>query len=297
MEQIITVLTPSYNRRDKLENLYISLKNQTDKRFVWMVIDDGSSDGTDTYMYSVMNETEFEIIYQKKENGGKHTALNLGFALTTTYLTFIVDSDDVLTKDAISQICKRVQIIKEKNLAGIAFLRGYSELQCIGSKFPKDEAIMNDIDVRIRKKICGDKAEVWRSDILKRYRFPVHEGEKFQGENYVWWQIARQYNMLYVNRIIYITEYLEDGLTKAGRALRLNNPIGGMENCNMAFYPEFPLHQKIKCAILYDVYGYCAKWPIIKICKSSGAKYLTFWCLIPARLLYHCWIRKYLINK
>lgn len=294
MEKIVTVLTPTYNRKENLKNLYDSLEAQNDTRFVWMVIDDGSTDGTQDYISSIMAEPRFEIVYHKKTNGGKHTALNLGFQLVETYLTFIVDSDDVLTSDAISQICKHVQTIKDNDLSGVAFLRGYSENKCIGDEFPKDMEISNDIEVRIRKNVDGDKAEVWRTDVLKNYQFPVFEGEKFQGENYIWWQIARKYNMLYINRIIYITEYLDGGLTKSGRSLRLRNPLGGMENSKMAFYPEFPFRQRIKCGILYDVYGYCAKWPIRKICGSSGAKCLTFLCLGPAKLLYHYWNKRYL---
>ena len=38
----VTVLTPTYNRADKLKALYDSLMKQTSKDFKWLVIDDGS---------------------------------------------------------------------------------------------------------------------------------------------------------------------------------------------------------------------------------------------------------------
>ena len=42
----ITVLTATYNRAHLLGDLYDSLCRQTSKDFIWIIIDDGSSDGT-----------------------------------------------------------------------------------------------------------------------------------------------------------------------------------------------------------------------------------------------------------
>lgn len=289
MKELITVLTPTYNREPQLHNLYKSLQKQTNKNFKWLIIDDGSEDSTEKTVSIFSKKADFIIEYIKKENGGKHTALNLGFKKIDTYLTFIVDSDDVLTPNAIEEIYQHIKVIKSNDLCGVAFLRGYSETDCIGKKFPKNNAIDNDINIRLKKNISGDKAEVWRTDILCKYQFPVFKNERFQGENYVWWQIARKYNMLYINKIIYITEYLEGGLTKSGRAMRMKNPLGGMQNSKMAFYKEFPLKTKIKCALLYDVYGYQAKWSLKKIISTSEYAKMTLLCALPAKILQLYW--------
>lgn len=293
MKELVTVLTPTYNRKKEINNLYKSLMEQTDNRFIWLVIDDGSTDNTENLILEFQKNAKFEIVYIKKCNGGKHTALNLGFSLVKTELTIIVDSDDVLTPDAIEQICNKADYIRKHNLAGVAFLRGYNESKCIGDKFPDDNAIMNDIDVRLKKGVSGDKSEVWKSDILRKYQFPVFEGEKFQGENYVWWQIAREYNMLYVNKIIYITEYLEGGLTKSGRKLRIQNPLGGMENSKMAFYPEFPLKTRVKCGLLYCAYGFFAKKKIRNLIEESGSPIMILGLVPFGKLLHLYWYKKY----
>lgn len=294
MDEMITVLTPTYNRGNYLRKLFESLCKQTRKDFKWLIIDDGSQDETNQLIKEFVRVADFKINYIEKENGGKHTALNIGFNVIDTYLTFIVDSDDIITEDAIETIYNAIPQISSDNLCGVAFLRGYSKTECIGNIFPKDGAIDNDITIRLKYNISGDKAEVWRTDILRQYQFPVFDKERFQGENYVWWQIARKYNMLYRNKIIYITKYLAGGLTKSGRAMRLNNPLGGMENSKMAFYPEFPLKTKIKCGILYDVYGYQAKWSLYKIIKNSGSSCLTLICALPAKILQLYWKAKYL---
>ena len=46
---IVTVVTPTYNREKEIVNLYKSLCLQTNQNFLWMVIDDGSTDNTEFY--------------------------------------------------------------------------------------------------------------------------------------------------------------------------------------------------------------------------------------------------------
>ena len=100
----ITILTPTYNREKLLHKLYKSLCNQKDKDFEWIVVDDGSNDNTDEYIETIQKKADFPIRYYKKNNGGKHTALNYGCQYVKTKLVFIVDSDDTLTDDAILTI-------------------------------------------------------------------------------------------------------------------------------------------------------------------------------------------------
>ena len=45
MDTMLTVFTPTYNRKEKLGSVYSSLIDQTDKDFIWMIVDDGSDDG------------------------------------------------------------------------------------------------------------------------------------------------------------------------------------------------------------------------------------------------------------
>ena len=121
----ITVITPTYNRGKLLQNLYQSLAKQDCKDFHWIVIDDGSTDDTGKYIEKMKKEADFPISYYKKENGGKHTALNYACKYIVTPLTFIVDSDDTLTVNAISTIQNIYQkYSNEADICGFSFLRG-----------------------------------------------------------------------------------------------------------------------------------------------------------------------------
>ncbi|MDE7248139.1 MAG: glycosyltransferase family 2 protein, partial [Lachnospiraceae bacterium] len=92
----VTIITPTYNRADFLPKLYDSLLRQTNPDFDWLVVDDGSDDGTSGLIRQYMQEKRIRISYEKQQNAGKHTALNRGIAMTESELTFIVDSDDYL---------------------------------------------------------------------------------------------------------------------------------------------------------------------------------------------------------
>lgn len=228
METFITVFTPAYNRKKTLNKLYESLKEQTNTNFEWIIVDDGSNDGTEEFVKPWLNEeNKFNITYLKKENGGKHTAINKGLELAKGKMFFIVDSDDYLTKDAIEKIIRYEKTIENKeNFAGIAMCRGYDINNIIGTTF-KGEYIDATSLERKKYNINGDKAEIFYTDILRKNKFPEYEGEKFVTEALVWNRIAKQgYKLRWFQDIIYICKYLEGGLTAGGNKIFANSPKG-----------------------------------------------------------------------
>ena len=226
---MITVLTPSYNRAYILPKLYESLKNQTSKDFEWIIIDDGSSDETENLVNKWIGKKElFRISYIKQENGGKHRALNCGVRIARYDYCFIVDSDDYLTLNAIDCVCSWIKTIDDNNsFAGVSGLRAYIGGGRIG-KYPKDKAYVKYIDAtnlqRQSFNLSGDKSEVYRTKILCKYPFPEFQGENFITEDVVWDAIASDgYKLRWFNEIIYMCEYIDDGLTQMGDKKFIDN--------------------------------------------------------------------------
>lgn len=226
----ITVFTPTYNRAYIIENLYKSLQQQTCFKFEWLVVDDGSNDNTEELFNEWIKENnDFEIRYYKKINGGKHRAINYALDKAKGEWFFIVDSDDMLTIDAISKIYRWINELNNEKMAAVSGLKGYSEnipLGDISSLKNKDYLDVSNLDRDILN-IDYDMAEVYRLDILKQYQFPEYNDEKFITEGVVWDKIAYDgYKIRFFNEIIYICDYLDDGLTKQGREIFVNNPNG-----------------------------------------------------------------------
>lgn len=294
MEAMLTILTPSYNRGVQLKNLYESLKRQTNKNFIWYVVDDGSTDDTKYVIEECQQENHVTTWYDKKENGGKHTALNYGIKRIETALTMIVDSDDLLTPDAVETICNDWLENCEQNICGLNYLRGYSGFEVIGKKWPRDEQIANSITLTCNKGIIGDKAEVFVTEILKQYPFPEIPGEKFFSEGYVWLDIAQKYDMFMRNKILYITEYLDGGLSKSGRIMQLTSPNGAMMNAAMRMNKKFSIKLRFKNSMLYSCYGILAKKTFGNLWQETPSKLYFLAGYIPGIILKKYWLKKYL---
>ena len=225
----ITVFTPTFNRGYIIEQLYESLKRQTVTEFEWIVIDDGSTDNTEGLFKRIKDEEHsFEISYEKVMNGGKHRAINLGVKKARGKLFFIVDSDDYLTDDAIEKIIAlEATISDKKQFAGVCENKGYSQNEIIGKSYESSGYL--DITVLEREKhgIYGDKAEVFYTDVLRKYPFPEFENENFLTECVVWDKIAYDgYKLRFNNDIVYICDYLPDGLTAHYEEIYDKNPAG-----------------------------------------------------------------------
>ena len=298
----VTIVTPTYNRADRLPMLFDSLCKQSCKDFEWLCIDDGSSDDTEKVISQFIrqnsqNEFSFPIKYIYKKNGGKHSALNIAFKGTQSELLFIVDSDDVLTNDAVASIVSDWNRIDDKeNICGIGYLRGYSETQEIGDTYSGHYFISNFIEERFNRNINGDKAEVWVTDILRDFHFPEIEGEKFISESVAWIWLAKKYNMLFINKIIYITEYLEGGLSDSGRALRFKCPTLMAYGSLMTMSKEFSIKIRIKETLLYIVYSFFGKKSICELLRCEY-KLLVFLNLVPGYILYQYWKIKFICKK
>ena len=162
---MITVFTPCYNRAHTIERLYHSLVLQTNKNFEWIIVDDGSTDNTEQIVNVFIKESnDFPICYFKKDNGGKHTAINFGVQKANGEAFFIVDSDDWLPKNAIDRIIYYFDQIKnKKDFAGICGNKMLPTKEIIGKTF--DGEVL-DITALERKKfyIIGDKAEVYKTE-------------------------------------------------------------------------------------------------------------------------------------
>ena len=103
----LTVFTPTYNRVELLSRCYESMKRQTSKNFIWMIIDDGSTDDTASVVSNWIKESsDFSIEYYYKDNGGLHTAYNEAIKHIKTKLCVCIDSDDFMPDVAVEMILR-----------------------------------------------------------------------------------------------------------------------------------------------------------------------------------------------
>lgn len=274
-----------------MRSLWDSLQKQTVKDFEWLVVDDGSTDGTKNLITQLQENSDFPIRYIYKSNGGKHTALNVGIQTICSELTFIVDSDDCVTDDAVESILKIHKKYRlQNNICGYAFLRAFPDGKVNGKKFDVDEKIGSYIDVRVNgDDTSADKAEVFKTHCLKEFPFPEYPNEKFLGEDLVWVRMARKYQMVHINKAIYIGNYLEDGLTNNRRKHNIASPVGCMHRAEEFMESDLKTRYRIKGGLQYIVYGRFAGVKVVDLIRKSRHKILATVCIPGGLLLYARW--------
>lgn len=247
---MITILTPAYNRRHTLKRLFDSLCEQTNKSFEWLLIDDGSTDGTDFLVRECLSNGNFVTRYLYQANSGKHVAINNGVLAAQGDWIFIVDSDDQLTPDAIQGVLDSIEGLDGHGVVGVCFRRAHLDGRLVGveAHFDVDSMLMHPSNAA--NVLHGDLAYLFTREVMLNTPFPVVKGEKFVPELYIWNQIGDQGDICYfVNRAIYLCEYLPDGYTQNFSANLRKNCRGFQMFYKEQYFRERTLKGKLKCIV------------------------------------------------
>lgn len=95
MSKKVSVIVPVYNSIDCLERCVRSLLAQTYESMEILLIDDGSTDGTDQICERLAAE-DARILVRHKKNGGASSARNVGLSIASGDYIGFVDSDDYI---------------------------------------------------------------------------------------------------------------------------------------------------------------------------------------------------------
>lgn len=103
-EPTVAVIVPCYNEAATVAGTCESLLalDYPANKLEIILVDDGSTDATPSAMAKFEGHPQVRII--RKENGGKHTALNAGIALTDAEIIGCLDADSFVEPDALAEI-------------------------------------------------------------------------------------------------------------------------------------------------------------------------------------------------
>lgn len=227
---IYTAFTATYNRKNLLPRCYKSLLAQTFKDFEWLIVDDGSTDGTRELVDTWIQENKIRIRYYSQPNKGKHAAYNLGVPLARGKYLLGLDSDDALLPTAM----ERMKLHFEKyygqspgvKLMGInVHAMTFSDV-LIGNRFKQPVKIASRIDMWKQGDLVGDKIGFYLTEVLREEPFPEFPGENFIPEGIVWNRLAKKYKILWIDEILFQGEYTPGGLTSNIRQALIKSPKG-----------------------------------------------------------------------
>lgn len=219
----ITVFTPTYNRRRTLPRVYESLCAQTYTDFEWLIVDDGSNDGTAELVRSWQSgaRPRLEITYVYQANAGKHVAHNRALMHARGEYFAILDSDDWYLSGALDGLMRAWRRIPSQQRAEFSNVEGLchdARGALIGSLFPRDDFDSDNLSIQWQRRRAGDTLGLYRTDVLREFPFPVEQGGRFVTESLVWNRIAACYRTRFINEVIGGKEYLPDGLSRNAAA-------------------------------------------------------------------------------
>ena len=232
----VSVVTPTYERAATLPRLHESLLAQSFGDFEWVVIDDGSADGTGELVRGWAREAPFPIEYHWQANKGKHAAVNRGVERARGEFCALIDSDDWYTPNALQRMLENWNSIpaeRRHRFANVEGLRVDIDGDLVGDPFPADVFDSNVFELHALHEVCGDKIGMYRRDVLCEHPFPEDLGWHVT-PGLVWNRIAARYSGRFVNEVWSYTGYQEGGLSTRQTELRLRFP-----KVRLAYWSEY----------------------------------------------------------
>jgi len=209
-----TVFTATYNRADLLHRVFDGLMRQTDEDLEWLVVDDGSTDDTESMVADWAARAPFPVRYVRQAHSGKHVAFNRGVREARGELFLTWDSDDGAVPEALERFRAQWNSIpagRRSSFSAVSALRRYADGTPIGDRFPEDVLDSDSLDLYFRYRVRGDKWGFHRTDVLREYPFPEPAGETFVTELILWFAIARRYKTRFVNEFLGINYPVASG--------------------------------------------------------------------------------------
>lgn len=225
---LFTIFTPTYNRANLIHRVFESLNSQSYKNFEWIILDDGSTDNTSEVLSKFRENSTFDIKIINRENKGKVFSINEALDHAAGELFVCFDSDDWCEPDAlyrIAHVWNGLSINERLNYSGISCLKMYKNKTIVGEDYSRINYKGNSYVDRFNKRIRGDKWEIIRTDLHKKFKYDIHLSEKYMAPEYSWLLIGRFYKTIFLNEPLSIIEYQIDGISKNNLKHRVYSSI------------------------------------------------------------------------
>lgn len=299
----LIILTATFNKAEYLAVLYKSLSKQEYQDFLWVIVNDGSTDGTDSTIKGFISEKKLNIEYIKQKNGGKSRATNVGIEkikqnTVGNFFVLIVDDDEKLYPNALRIVNEQMkQYMDNSNIGSVLFRRIDKKTgKVLGNRIPNKILLLNHYTFMKNRYYCdGYIGYFYRA--LINFKFPEFENEKYIGPTVLILLVSQKYNVLYSDIVLGETEYLPGGITSQSRTLRLKNPKGMILRCVLLQDKRAGIINRLKYSIMGFAYMKLAGLTATEF-VAEGIKVGKFIkiCKIPAFLLALFW-RRHIYKK
>lgn len=295
MSSKIIVLTLTYNRPNNIKDLFGTLKQQTCKDFTWYVVNDGSAEDYTSVVEEIERDADFNFIYDKKENGGKSAAINYAFdKLSADDFVLIIDDDEFLYPDAIEKAKKKMEEYEASDVGLINFNRYDKDGNVLAKPYISEDIRMSVQEHSKLKYYAGGYVGYYMSKVGKK-RFPIYEGERYIAPSVLMMLVGQSSSVLWTPVALGYTEFLEGGLTKRGRKLRLVSPRSMATHSLLVLSGDCGIKNRLNSSILYYAYLHYQHVDKFEISQCKKNIFMSFVTKPVGIMLSKYWHHKYKI--
>jgi glycosyltransferase involved in cell wall biosynthesis len=273
-----TVLTPTYERAATLPRVFASLCEQANADFEWLVVDDGSTDGTEALVTGWAAVAPFPVRYVRQPNGGKPSAVNRGVTEARGEFTAVLDSDDACVPRALETLARvwdEIPASERHRFSGVSVLAATPDGRVVGTPFPSERVDAHPHELSLRHGVRGEKWGMHRTELLRAALYPVTPGERWMPEAVMWNRLGRRYLVRHANVALRIYEPSADGITARIRQLMLRNPTGVALYYRELLDLDVPLRWRLGAALRYVRFGLRAGRTATQLVGGAGDRLAT----------------------
>jgi glycosyltransferase involved in cell wall biosynthesis len=182
----VSVLMPVYNGMPYLPQAVSSIINQTFSDFEFIIVNDGSADGTTSYLNN-LNDTRIVLIHTEK-NQGLTAALQLGMERAQGKYIARLDADDIALPHRLNFQVAYMERNPEIVLLGTAC----EVIDRNGNRLKGSLKSLDDLEIRWKmlfKNPFVHSTVMFRSDIIRKHQltYVLRHGEDYQ----LWVELLR----------------------------------------------------------------------------------------------------------
>lgn len=261
MKPFFSVFTPTFNRAELIGRVYESLMRQSFTSFEWIVVDDGSTDDTESVVSAFAELASFPVRYFKTENRGKVAAINYALDYADGVFFLVFDSDDWCTEDALQcfyDAWEKLSSESRSEYGAISCLKKYANEEIVGEDYSRIDAFGCSYIDRFNLSVLGDKWECILTEVHKSYRYDLAVGERYQAPEYAWLKMAEKYNTIFLNKALSVVEYQDDGISRNNLKHRSSSPVSTQRFYALAVSVSRSFFKRCKSQVNYCRFGFHA---------------------------------------
>lgn len=192
---LISVITATYNSAKFIESTYLSINNQSYKKWEWVVTDDCSTDNTLEILESIALKDSRVKIYKNNVNGGAAVSRNNCIEHATGEYIAFIDSDDLWLQKKLET---QLDFMLTNNIS-FSFT-AYELIDEFGKHINKtvdtqSHGFFNYTDLLAKKITLGCSTVMLKASLIKSIRMPLIR----TGQDYAFWlRILKDGNLAYI---------------------------------------------------------------------------------------------------